>query len=216
MSLMPLKGRSAFARGRLVFIDATFLPCLRRISGRGRPITLAFRQLHAAVDPEDSRRYWQGFLRLKTGLILYNRIAVCIYSKRSIPTDMEQCTPRYFQAVSQWKPYIRGGIMFFLDKKIRDDQESAYDGSSLDSKEKKGFTAYRFTGPPETPRLGAVRTTLCVVVHIVAGIYRLSQREFGTRWGGRCPLQCYVCVFESVGVLRQMDNLHCLCATIRG
>lgn len=40
---------------------------IRRISGRGRPITLAFRQLHAAIDAEEARRYWQGYLRLKTG-----------------------------------------------------------------------------------------------------------------------------------------------------
>lgn len=39
-----------------------------RISGRGRPITLAFRQLHAAIDGRrEARRYWQGYLRLKTG-----------------------------------------------------------------------------------------------------------------------------------------------------
>ncbi|CAM9426723.1 unnamed protein product, partial [Sphacelaria rigidula] len=38
-----------------------------RISARGRPLTLAFRQLHAAIDPGESRRYWQGYLRLKTG-----------------------------------------------------------------------------------------------------------------------------------------------------
>lgn len=41
---------------------------LQRISGRGRPITLAFRQLHAAIDGRrEARRYWQGYLRLKTG-----------------------------------------------------------------------------------------------------------------------------------------------------
>ncbi|CAN0401606.1 unnamed protein product, partial [Ectocarpus sp. 12 AP-2014] len=41
--------------------------CIGRISARGRPITLAFRQLHAAIDRGAPRRYWQGYLRLKTG-----------------------------------------------------------------------------------------------------------------------------------------------------
>ncbi|CAN0147241.1 unnamed protein product [Ectocarpus fasciculatus] len=41
--------------------------CIGRISARGRPITLAFRQLHAAIDRGATRRYWQGYLRLKTG-----------------------------------------------------------------------------------------------------------------------------------------------------
>lgn len=46
------------------------------------------------------------------------------------------------------------------------------EGSSLYSKEKKAFPAYRFTDRPEVPRLGAFCTTLClarVVVDIVAG-----------------------------------------------
>lgn len=51
-------------------VSLSCLVCLScvRISGRGRPITLAFRQLHAAVDGRrEARRYWQGYLRLKTG-----------------------------------------------------------------------------------------------------------------------------------------------------
>eukprot|EP00611_Tribonema_gayanum_P008613 TRINITY_DN1821_c0_g1_i2.p1 TRINITY_DN1821_c0_g1~~TRINITY_DN1821_c0_g1_i2.p1 ORF type:complete len:1318 (-),score=394.48 TRINITY_DN1821_c0_g1_i2:1168-5121(-) len=38
-----------------------------RVKTTSRPLVVTFRQLHAAEDPEQPRRYWQGYLRCKAG-----------------------------------------------------------------------------------------------------------------------------------------------------
>ncbi|CAN0118871.1 unnamed protein product, partial [Scytosiphon promiscuus] len=72
--------------------------CIGRISGRGRPITLAFRQLHAAIDGRgQARRYWQGYLRLKTGDSVWTGLFYVLREDGSLASfpskDIEGQTP---------------------------------------------------------------------------------------------------------------------------
>lgn len=88
------------------------LSILCRISGRGRPITLAFRQLHAAIDGRgQARRYWQGYLRLKTGWWLVARDRAYVFLEPFLPlrvgVDGAESARRCWEESHPFEPHGR-------------------------------------------------------------------------------------------------------------
>lgn len=59
---VPL-GCVVVAVNREYTLAMSFDQALSRLKSSGRPLSVTFRQLHAAEDPSKPRRYWQGYLR---------------------------------------------------------------------------------------------------------------------------------------------------------